>query len=470
MIVIPAVLFCVAGLFVASAAALAINQRPLFSVGVAAVIIALLSGLVALPEGTQLALPGILLDFTQPFNVLGRALAFSEISRPATAALLTASALLLAFAWNTPQGKYFVPLGVALTFFLFVALTARPFAYAALAFQATAVVGALLIQGDRAGPRSTLSSWRYLVSATLALAALFFAGWLADRAARVAVTDLTDAAVAYEVPIALMLISFVLLLGAVPLYSWIHPAVKDAPPMAAALLGAVALGATQLWVLDVWRELDWLRGDTARSVLSTVGSLLLVIAAVLAWAQRSFVRVLAAALFAEAGAGLLLVVLNSDRTDDALLLAVLVRSISLGAFCLGLAVLNDPPGRTPNPDTRLRLWALGAVVLGGMSLAGAPGTVGFVSRWVAIRTVSQTDLESLLLILAASASIGIGVLRSAYQILVADTAEVRVQADAKPPPSDNLAVRITLAVSMALVVLFGLWPSLLTPLLRAGTP
>ncbi|MCS6773174.1 MAG: proton-conducting transporter membrane subunit [Anaerolineae bacterium] len=467
MITLPAVLLCAAGLLIAGVSALATNQRPWLSASIVALVSALLAGLIALPVGARLTLLGISLDFAQPFVVLGRAFVLSEVSRSSAAVVLASGAILLATAWRTPQGRYFVPLSAALIFFLFIALTVRPFAYAALAFQGAAVAGAILVQGNRAGSRSTLSSWRYLVSATLALAALFFAGWFADRAARTTAADPASAAAAYDVPTALMLIGFVLLLGALPLYSWIHPAVKDAPPLVSALLGAVVLGGTQLWTFEVWRELDWLQNDTVRSVLSTTGSLLLTLAALLGWAQRSFARALAAALFAEVGSGLLLVVTDSTRTAEALLLSTLARSISLSAFCLGLAVL-DQSSATSAP-TRLRLWALGAAVVGGLSLAGIPGTIGFVARWVTARGIGQTDLEGMLLILAAGASISIGVLRSAHQILSREVSSESQPAET-PPEGDNLPLRLTLAVSIALTVLLGLWPSALVPLLGVSVP
>lgn len=470
MIVLPAVLLCAVSLLAAGALAFATNRRPVLSTSIVVLTSAGMAALIALTPGARLALLGVWLDFAQPFNVLGRALLLSELSRPAAAVVLASSALAQALAWRTPQGKNFVPLGAALTFFAFLALTARPFAYAAIAFLGAAVVGALLVQGDRAGPRSTLSSWRYPFSATLALAALFFASWLADRAARTAATDPEGAAVAYDVPTALALISFVLLLGAMPLYSWLHPAVKDAPPLGGALLGAVALGAAQLWALEVWRELDWLRSAPARAALSTTGNTLLTLAAVLAWAQRSPTRVIAAALFAEVGVGLVLMALDAPLAPEAMLFNVLARGVSLGALCLGLAVLGDPAARAADFRTRIRTWALGAVTLGGLSLAGMPGTVGFVSRWVTSRAISQTDLESLLLVLAAGVSVGVGVVRGSYALLAEPPIAAGAQAASSAAQGDDLRLRLTLASSMALVVALGLWPNALSPLLRIGAP
>jgi formate hydrogenlyase subunit 3/multisubunit Na+/H+ antiporter MnhD subunit len=49
--------------------------------------------------------------------------------------------------------------------------------------------------------------------------------------------------------------------------------------------------------------------------------------------------------------------------------------------------------------------------IGGLSLAGLPGTLGFVSRWLTVQAYGLSDPESLALLTFAQVSIGIGLVR-----------------------------------------------------------
>jgi formate hydrogenlyase subunit 3/multisubunit Na+/H+ antiporter MnhD subunit len=108
------------------------------------------------------------------------------------------------------------------------------------------------------------------------------------------------------------------------------------------------------------------------------------------------------------------------------------------------------------------MWATLAIAIGGLSLAGLPGTIGFVSRWTTARVLGQTDLEVLVLTLVAGASIGAGIIRGLAALFGPATV-----ADDHPMIKNKRFQAITIAIAVALLILTGIVPGVTAPVTRA---
>jgi formate hydrogenlyase subunit 3/multisubunit Na+/H+ antiporter MnhD subunit len=391
----------------------------------------------AQPITGAITLPGLAIDIDAPLNLLGRVLRIREAERVPLLLLFICTAVIFALSWRSPQGWTFIPIGLAVLAAMSAALLIRPFVYAALALEAAAALAVLMIQAERQGERSTVGAMRFLVCATLALPLFLLAGWSIDRAGTVNLADEAAVAAAYGPSIFLLLAGFALLFGAIPLYSWIHPVANDAPPLVTAFLGTVSIGAVSFLLLSFWQEFSWLRNSPSTlSILNAGGMVLLLFGGALAWAQRSFSRVLACALFVELGCTLLLFISSTPLSVEALAFSVMARAIGLSVFGIGIWRLRAMRGSDDFLDIRNLndLWTMMALLAGGLSIAGLPGTVGFVARWSSARAYSSTDAEGLVLLLVACGSVGLGVMRGVIAMASQPVQAEIVDEDEELPP------------------------------------
>jgi len=384
---------------------------------VAALLCLLISALIIFVPTTPLPIvPGayVAISLDAPLEVLGRTLRVQPEDRALLGLLFIAAALLFLLSWRVPQGSLFVPLGLMALAALVAALLVSPFLYAALAFEAAAAFAVLMIQAERGGERSTLGALRYLIAVTLAMPLLLLAGWVIDSASVPSPVDAASAESTYGAAAILLLISFGLLLGAIPIFTWIHPVVHDAPPLVAAFLTAVGIGAASFLLMKLLQAYLWLRLIPLFSQSLIAGGLVMIaFGGVLAWAQGSFSRLLACAVFVEVGCLLLNLGSASQAGAEAVAFSLPARALALGTF--GLGVWRLRAARNSDDFVAVRglrdVWGGFALGIGGLSLAGSPGTLGFVSRWLTIQAYGLSDPESLALLSFAQISIGVGLVR-----------------------------------------------------------
>ena len=105
------------------------------------------------------------------------------------------------------------------------------------------------------------------------------------------------------------------------------------------------------------------------------------------------------------------------------------------------------------------------VVVGGLTLAGAPLTIGFALRWQLLQALSQVSMTWPLFITIAGIGVTIGYLRGLYTFLpTANPTQSSSPMDSKEP---RLLVIIILLLCVACLAL-GLFPEwLLEPLREA---
>ncbi|PJF47474.1 MAG: hypothetical protein D6709_06010 [Chloroflexi bacterium] len=454
---VPAALLVVSIPLVGALLAYLLRRWQGIEIGVAALACAGVIALLAQPPDSKIMLPGALvgIELSAPFEVLGRVLRVRATERVSILLLFICAAALFVMSWRALQGRLFVPIGLIVLAAASLALMIRPFVYAALAFEGAAALAALMIQAERGGERSTLGALRYLSATTLALPMFLFAGWAIDRAGVVNLNDATALAAAYGPATVLLIGGFGLMIGAMPLYTWVHPVARDASPLVTAFIVAVVAGALSFLWLDFWQAYPWLRvGGQAADALAVGGIVLLIFGGALAWAQNAFARVLACAILVEIGCALLVLSRGSQLAVEALAFATLTRALSLGVFGLGIWRLRALRSSDAFADVRgaRDLWAALALGVGGLSLAGFPGTPGFVSRWSAARAYGVADVEGLALLLAASASVGVGVVRGLIAVFNAPCVEVIAEGPADAQSGSPSAARVLAIGSLGAVV------------------
>jgi len=511
---IPAALLVVTIPLIGALLAYGLRRWQAIEIGVAVLSCVAAIVLLARPLESVISIPGASLGIAldAPLDVLGRVLRVRPEDRIPIILLFAVSAVLFVLSWRTPQGWPFVPVGLVVLAAMSLALLIRPFVYAALAFEGAAALAALMIQAERSGERSGLGALRYLSVVTLSLPLFLFAGWSIDRAGAVNLNDAEAVATAYGTAMLLLIGGFGLILGAIPLYTWVHPVARDAPPLTTAFLATVGVGAPTFLMLEFWQAYEWLRtSQQAASALTVGGIALLLFGGGLAWVQSTFSRVMACAILVEIGCLLLLMTGNSQLSVEALTFAMLARALSLGVFGLGvsrLRTLRSSDGFAEARGVR-DMWTVAALGVGGLSLAGLPGTLGFVSRWAAARAYGFADVEGLALLIAASASIGIGTLRGLIAMFSAPAIEGVVEetpaddqwasledqdaddiadapddlpllqgealiegesSSAHPPAHrlDSAGGRLVIAAAAAAVVILGIWPGAIAAVAKSA--
>lgn len=419
------------------------------------------------PVNAPINLLGLQIETTAPFNVLGRELQVRNADRVTLLILFLSAAVLFACAWGiAPTSWIYIPVGMGVLSMLSAALLIRPFVFAALAFEAAAAISVLMIQAERTGERSGSGATRYLTVTTLALPFFLGAGYVIRQAS--AISDPIEQAIAYQPAATLLVLGFALLLGALPLFTWLHGVAKDAPPLTTAFLTTVANSAALLLLLDFFQEYAWFSNDaTVLSLLRLMGLLLIVIGGVLAWAQDSFARVLACGLMIDIGSMLLIISSGTPLGVGAVAFGILSRAISLGLFGIGLSILRDHTGGSDLFQVVRGMgfshrWAAFAIGTGGLSLAGLPGTIGFVARWTSARAIGTFDVNGMAIMVFACVSLTIGLTRGLVRMFDASWRE----ASQRNRNAVTLAPAslITLLVVAGLVLFFGLFPNWVSPL------
>jgi NADH:ubiquinone oxidoreductase subunit 2 (subunit N) len=402
------------------------------------------------------------IDIDGRLNLLGRSMRIAAPDRLPLLLLHGCALVLMLASLRTPENWTYIPVGLLMLGVFTAMLTIRPFEYAGLSAVIAGALGALMIQADRSGEHSTLGARRFLVVNALALPMFLGAGYLADRAAAISDPSLIESGYA---PAAVMLVAgLALVMGAVPVFTWIHPVANDAPPLTTAFLATIGTGAAGFLLLALLSEFRWLSGAAgARTLLDFAALALLIMAAALGWAQRSLSRVLACGVLASLGGALAALKTMSPAGIEAASFGMIARTLSLGLFGIGVALLreryrDDAFDAIRGAGSR-EAWLSIAIGVGGLSMAGLPGTIGFVTLWTTTHAVGDADLTIVLLL--ASLSIATGVLRGMSAMFDGVSQPTAVLAD------QERSEQWTVAVGVLLVFGFGLYPSLLSGLTQA---
>ena len=189
--------------------------------------------------------------------------------------------------------------------------------------------------------------------------------------------------------LAFLTVGIGLKLAMFPLHQWLPGAYAHAPSVVSALLAATATKVAiyamlrvLLGVFDPAFSLAEMPLGVLFMVLGAAGVLAGSLAAVfqedvkrlLAWSSIAQIGYMVLAIGLATRAGITAAVLH--LFNHGLMKAVLFLAVGALAYRLGVVRLHDLAG-----VVRYMPWTFGALVIGGLSLIGVPGTVGFISKW-----------------------------------------------------------------------------------------
>lgn len=346
-------------------------------------------------------------------DLLGRALVFGASGRAVVAFLFLAGAALFLLAWQVDPGGLFAPLGLGLLGLLGGAVLIRPLIYASLLLEIAAALSIFPLHSD---PRfSVRGGLRYLTFFTLALPGLLVSHWLLDL-----YTVTPDQAGLLTTATALIGFSFALMLGVVPFHPWVPAVGRDSAPLASAFLFSVSASAVWFLLVDYLQTYPWLTGSTQwSSVVISLGLITAGLGGLLATARRGGGALMGYAMMVDTGLSLVALGLSSGAGLVLGVAILFTRAPSVALMAAGLAGLWERGSKTGQEEVGLGLrapWSTAALIVGGLSLAGFPPTVGFATRWGLYRLLFRTQLLAALVLLLASMGLLVGLLRLGLQL------------------------------------------------------
>lgn len=433
-----------------------------------------LSVLLAAAFPAAAALLAILYPLNNPLPFLGRDLYLTTPDRYAVIYLyLVASATFLG-VWRTTARWTYYPVALAALAAIAAALGARPiivevvggrpfdpFNYAVLFFTIGAVLTIFPLQGGQ--PGVSIGTVRYLTFMVIAAPVFLAAAWILDQ-----YSQSPDAVNLAQTATALLLFGLLLWLAVVPFHSWLPGVASESPPLSSAfVLGIVSVAAFFL-MLDLVSGIRLLNENSlVFDVLRAAGVITALVGGVLAFAQRDFGRIMGYAVLADIGVALVAFGTHTTAGLSAALFVVFLRTFGLGLMSMGLAL-----ARTEAPDDTFvsltslawrRPWAAIGLVVGAFSLAGVPPLAGFAGRWGALQQAAGSDLGTSLALVLSSIAVVAGALRGLQYVL-------RPIDDPNFQPVRESRLTIALIVgALVLCVIFGLFPDLLSPVIRQMT-
>jgi multicomponent Na+:H+ antiporter subunit D len=222
----------------------------------------------------------------------------------------------------------------------------------------------------------------------------------------------------------------------------------------------VAVYALLRFILDVF-GVDFSLGDMPLNVLLIVlGSAGILIASLVAVYQENVKRMLAYSSVAQVGYMVLGIGLASAAGVSAAIMHLFNHALMKGALFLALGAVAYQLGRVGLRDFaglgRSMPWTMAAIVIGGLSLIGVPGTAGFISKWYLVLAILEQGLWPLaVLVLIGS------ILALLYIWRLVEAAYFqRPDENAVVPGEAPLSLLIPLWVLAAANIYFGLFTEL----------
>jgi NADH-quinone oxidoreductase subunit N len=272
------------------------------------------------------------------------------------------------------------------------------------------------------------------------------------------------------VGIALLAIGFGFKVSAVPFHMWTPDVYEGAPTPVTAFMSVTVKTAAFVAFFRVFFTAFEAVYAEWYSILWWLAAITMVVANLIALVQPSVKRMLAYSSVAHAGYLLVAVTAANEMAAAGLLFYLLVYTLmNIGAFAVVLTVSRQGEENQRIEDYAglgLRQPALGVVLtIFLLSLAGFPGTAGFMGKIYLLQGAVDAQLWTLAVILVLAT-----VLSYYYYLRVAWYAWMRepIRADQHDGIYIPGATRLVLAAGVAVILLLGIFPSGVLDLARAS--
>jgi formate hydrogenlyase subunit 3/multisubunit Na+/H+ antiporter MnhD subunit len=185
--------------------------------------------------------------------------------------------------------------------------------------------------------------------------------------------------------------------------------------------------------------------------------------------QRGFSELMGCAALYDLGCTLAVLGLGGPTAVLTILVGLVVRAVAFtliaaSASAIRLRTVSDGFAEVRGVAQQMPVATIG-LVLGGLTLAGAPFTAGFAPHWQLLRSLAEVDPGGLVLLTLAGLGVAIGYLRGFRAALLPGEAIGKNGPDTRPrlrfalqEPPGGLGL---ISLLVAIAILLGLFPAVL---------
>lgn len=392
------------------------------------------------------------LPFLPQGQALGRTILIDDLRRWTLTFMLLGSALFFLYAWRISQGWSFFPFILFGDGLLAMAVMIESPLLSAIFLEMVGIVLVFLIPGGIEG--RTRGALGFLIALGLAGPLLIGSSWLLDQAALQ-----PDNLPLLRTTAFILALGYGVLLAALPFGFYLVGVAHDAPPLVSGFLSSIYPTAAFSIFLGLLNRYPWLgeRGQVG-DLLFWGGLLTAVGGGVLGFAQKTPAGLLAYGAIADMGVILAGVGVGSGEGISGSMTHIASRFLALALLTMSWGAIRYHWGMTspqlPAGITGSLPWAALGYFLGGLALAGFPGTSGFATRWAVAGAVeSHWPLGGLVLW-----GSGMAVAWRYFQILIQVWGH-----DAQAGSWRERVVPLLVITLCGAIILFGLYPQGLFP-------
>ena len=280
----------------------------------------------------------------------------------------------------------------------------------------------LIAQGSYRDKRALTAAFNYLIMGTIG--ATFFViglGFLYMATGTLNMADLADKLTGqYEsrtvqAGFAFILVGMGLKVAIFPLHFWLPNAYTYAPSAVTTFLAAtatkVAIYVLLRFVFSVFQPAFLAETSTLEIIFYPFALLAMFAASFTAIFQRDLKRMLAYSSIAQIGYMLLGIALLSETGLMATILHLFNHGITKAALFMGVGAYVLRSGSSFYVQIqglgKTMPWTSAAVIIGGLSLIGVPGTAGFLSKWLLVQAALEQGYWPISMLIVASSLLAV---------------------------------------------------------------
>ena len=244
-----------------------------------------------------------------------------------------------------------------------------------------------------------------------------------------------------------------------PLHRWLPGAYSYAPSVVSAFLAAtatkVAIYVLLRFTFSVFSPKIGFEQETIQFILLPVAVVAMFFGSIVAVFQNDFKKLLAYSSIAQIGYMILGLGFLNATGLSATLVHMFNHGISKGVLFMTVGIMVYSLGVSQIPRMagmgRQMPWTSAAIVLGGLSLIGVPGTAGFVSKWILLLGAFEKGWWVVSILIVASSLLAVIYVWKVVETLYLKPAINEGQASEAP-----LIMLVPTWILLAAVVWFGI--------------
>ncbi len=389
-------------------------------------------------------------------EILGREIVITAADQTLLALLYGIAALWFFGSGAAGVSRRLVPFGMTILALLIASLAVTPFLYAALIIQTAILIAVpLLLPPEKKPGRGVI---RFLIYQTLAMPFILFSGWLLAgvESSPGDIELITQAAT-------LLALGFAFLLAVFPLYTWIPLLMEETSPYIAGFILWLFPTATLLFALGFLDRFAWLREFAQLPIaLQLAGLIMITTGGFWAAFERHLGRIMGYAAIINTGFSLLAISLIHTYRLSAFFMLLIPQALSLLIWAFALSALKKQKSsltfKTMQGILQEYPIIAGGLLLAHFSSLGMPLLAGFppiLSIW---EGMAREKMVFAFWVAAGIASLLTSALRSLAVFIMSS--------EKKPwQLRGSLAQNIFMSAGIILLVLLGLFPQLVNPIL-----